>query len=124
MMPFATLRQHNLCYIASPYSRFHGGTEMACAEVSKVAGELIAEGVKVFSPIAHSHTICEYSELDPLDHELWMDQDEALMNACDALVVVTFTGWDSSYGIRLERDFFERHGRPVYYLDPLRMQLR
>lgn len=124
MMPFATLRQHKLCYLASPYSLFAGGREMACAEISKVAGELIAEGVKIFSPIAHSHTICEYSELDPLSHELWLDQDEALMAACDCLVIAQFAGWENSYGIRQEMDYFEEHRKPIYRLDPLRMELR
>jgi hypothetical protein len=122
--PLALLRKYDLVYIASPYSLYPGGREAACAEVSKVAGDLIIEGVKVLAPIPHSHTICEFSELDPLDHDLWMEQDEALMSACDALVVVTFTGWDNSHGIAMERDFF-RHTlkRPIHFLDPFSMAL-
>ena len=123
-MIFATLRKHKCIYLASPYSMFKGGPEMAWAEASKVAGDLIAEGVTVFSPVAHSHSVCEHSDLDPLDHELWLEQDEFFMDACDALAIAMFTGWENSYGIRQERDYFEAHHKPVYFIDPLKMELR
>lgn len=125
MMPFATLRQFRCCYLASPYSLHPMGQEAAWAEASNIAGELVAEGVKVFSPIAHSHSLCENnSDLDALDHELWLEQDEFFMDACDALVIATFPGWESSFGIRQERDFFEAHGKPIFFLDPHKMDLR
>lgn len=124
-MIFPTLRKHKCCYIATPYSLFKGGPEMAWAEASKLAGDLVMEGVRVFSPIAHSHSLCENNtDLDHLDHEMWLEQDEFFMDACDALVIVLFPGWENSYGIRQERDFFEARKKPIYYLDPATMDLR
>ena len=125
MMTFPELRQYKCVYVASPYSLFKGGPEIAWAEASKVAGDLILEGVNAFSPIAHSHSLCEnHPDLDPYDHDLWLKADEFFMGVCDALVVAMFAGWDDSYGIRQERDFFEAHHKPVYFLDPIAMELR
>ena len=124
MMPLALLRKYRRIYLASPYSLHRGGRDAACAEAAKIAGELISEGIRVFSPIAHSHTICEHSDLDPLDHELWMDQDESFMEDCDALVIVQFSGWDSSYGIEMEKQHFRDANKPVHFLDTVKMELR
>jgi hypothetical protein len=124
MMPLALLRKYQCIYLATPYSLHRGGPEMAWAEASKLAGDLVAENVRVFSPIAHSHSICEHSDLDPLDHDLWLDQDEFFMNACDALVVAQFAGWENSYGIGQEVNYFRDNKKPIHYLDPLKMELR
>lgn len=125
MMPFATLRQYRCIYLASPYSLHRGGPEMAWAEASKLGGDLVVEGVNVFSPIAHSHSLCENnSDLDPYDHDQWMEQDEFFLGVCDALVVATFAGWENSYGIAQEVQYFMDNEKPIHYLDPIRMELR
>ena len=95
-MPLALLRKYRCIYLASPYSLYRGGPELAFAEACKLGGELVAEGIKIFSPIAQNHAFCEHADLDPLDHELWLEQDEFFMAACDALVVAQFAGWEDS----------------------------
>ena len=52
-------------YLATPYSKFPGGLDLAAKAASLCAGILIAERVWVFSPIAHSHPIAMASALDP-----------------------------------------------------------
>jgi nucleoside 2-deoxyribosyltransferase len=121
--PLALLRKYKCIYLATPYTLHRGGPEMAWAESSKLGGDLIAEGIKVFSPIAHSHSICEHSDLDPLDHDLWLDQDEFFMDVCDALVVATFVGWENSYGISQEVGYFRSNKKPIHYLDPIALEL-
>jgi hypothetical protein len=122
--PLALLRKYKCVYLASPYSLHRGGPEMAWAEASKLAGDLIAEGVRVFSPIAHSHSVCEHADLDPMDHDLWLEQDEFFMDACCALVVAQFAGWQDSYGISEEMHWFRDAKKPIHYLDPIKMELR
>lgn len=124
MMPLALLRKYRCIYLASPYSLHRGGPELAYAEACKLGGDLVAEGIKIFSPIAQSYSFCEHADLDPLDHELWLEQGEFFMAACDALVVAQFAGWEDSYGIAQEVNYFRDHNKPIHYLDPIRMELR
>ena len=72
MMPLALLRKYRCIYLASPDSLSRGGPELAFAEACRLGGELVAEGIKMFSPIAQSHAFCEHADLDTLDHELWL----------------------------------------------------
>ena len=124
MMPLALLRNYRCIYLASPYSLHRGGPEMAWAEASKLGGDLVAEGIRVFSAIAQRYSFCEHADLDLLDHDLWLEQDEFFMAACDALVVAQFTGWEDSYGIAQEVNYFRDNNKPIHYLDPTRMELR
>ena len=77
MMPLALLRKYRCIYLASPYSLHRGGPEMAWAEACKLGGDLVAEGVRVFSAIAQSYSFCEHADLDLLDHELWLEREES-----------------------------------------------
>ena len=52
---------YHLWYLASPYSLFPGGLEMATRVVSREAARLLEAGIPVVSPIAHSHTIAVHS---------------------------------------------------------------
>jgi nucleoside 2-deoxyribosyltransferase len=122
--PLALLRKYRCIYLASPYSRYREGPEAAWVEASRLGGELVAEGVKVFSPIAHSHSLCENnSDLDPMDIDLWMEQDDFFLDVCDALVVAMFDGWDSSHGIEQEIRYFRANKKPIHYLDPVDLEL-
>jgi hypothetical protein len=116
------LAQYRLVYAASPYSRYAGGLDQACDDVCEVVGRLIANGVRAFSPVAHSHTIAMASGVDPLDHKLWLDLDEAIAPQCHALVVIELDGWQESDGIAKEIRWFST--RPVFYLNPKTMAIR
>lgn len=116
------LAGYRLCYLASPYSRYEPGIDRACDDVSEIAGRLMAAGVRLFCPVSHSHTIAMASGLDPLDHKLWMDMDEAIAAYCNALVVVELDGWRTSKGVGAEIAWFAT--RPKYFLNPVTMALR
>lgn len=117
-MAIDCLRKYNLVYLASPYSGFPDGIEAAFAEVADIAGQLIKEGISVFSPIAHSHMICEYAGLDHYSHDLWMRMDEPFMRAADAICVVQMEGWAKSKGVGLELFHFKVQNKPAFLLDP------
>ena len=119
----ARLKEHNLNYLASPYRGYPNGIEAAYEQALNVAGELTRRGVRVFSPIVHSHRLAQYADVDPCDNGLWMDIDRRMAVACDALVVACLPGWMQSAGIAEEMDLFEADGKPVYYLHPRTMEI-
>lgn len=108
-------------YLGTPYSKYRGGLEAAFVEASRIAAALIAEGLAVFSPIAHSHPIAMHGRLDPLAHGLWLPLDEPLMRAADGLIVAEMEGWRESYGLSVEIDHFRRAGKPIFHIDPARL---
>lgn len=107
-----------LWYLASPYSKYPAGLEFAAADVSRIAGALMKQGIAVFSPIAHSHPIAIAAEMDPLDHSIWLPFDEHMMKACVGIIVAKMDGWRESYGVKYEIDHFEKAGKPVFFYDP------
>ena len=112
----------SLAYLATPYSKYPDGLERAFVMASKLAGLLIHAGVKIYSPIAHCHPVAIHGGLNPLDHDLWMRLDKAMMEACGALDRRPYMprAGARSKGIAIEIDFFEgKLGQPIFDLDPL-----
>jgi len=103
-------------YLATPYSLYPEGLERAFVEASRIAGILMKRGLVVFCPIAHTHPISIYGEIEKVDHDFWLNQDIALLDRTDALLVVKMPGWDKSHGVRVEIDHAEKTGKPVSYL--------
>lgn len=113
------LTNFRLCYLATPYSKYKGGNlQLAFEDAARLAAELLAIGIRVYSPIAHTHPLAVYGHLDALDHSIWLPFDEAMMEASDCLIVAHMDGWDVSYGIEHEVNFFAAAGKPIFDLDP------
>ena len=117
------LKKYNLCYVATPYSRYPGGIEKAYQAACALCAQLLLAGVKVFSPIAHSHGIAVHGKLDPLDHKIWLPFDEAVMQASNALLVAKMKTWEVSYGIDKEIEWFAAKNKPVHFLDPITFEV-
>ena len=117
------LKQYDLVYLGTPYSKFPTGTEAAFQAAASLAGRMLVAGVNVYSPIAHTHPIAIHSGLNPLDHSIWIPFDAAMMDKADALVVAMMDSWEASYGLQIETDEFTQAGKPVYWLDPVTMAL-
>jgi hypothetical protein len=109
---------NSLAYLATPYSKWKLGLEAAFIEASKLAARLLVSGIKVYSPIAHTHPLAYYGALDLLDLSIWLPFDEAMMERADVLIVAHMDGWQESKGIAHEIVFFEREGKPIFDLDP------
>jgi uncharacterized protein DUF1937 len=114
---------NSLAYLATPYSRFHLGLEAAFIEASQIAAKLLVAGIKIYSPIAHTHPIAFYGGLDMLDLSIWLPFDEAMMERADILIVAHMQGWDESTGVKHEIEFFEREKKPIFDLDPSNMKM-
>ena len=103
-------------YVASPYTKYPGGIEDAFQGACRCAAWLIAQGLSVFSPIAHTHSVAILGGLDPLNHEIWLPADTPLMRAATGLVVAMMPGWRDSFGVRFEIDEFDSAGKPIFYM--------
>lgn len=107
-----------VAYLCSPYS--HPDKRVMARrfiEVCEVAGDLMTQGVVVYSPIAHSHVVAEHSYLPPQDHEFWMRQCLPMVGKCDELIVLMLEGWEESRGIRAEVAQAALEGVPVRYME-------
>src|SRR5262245_27488339 len=113
-----SIKLQPLIYLATPYSKYPAGIEQAFVDAAALTGRLLVEGLRVYSPIAHTHPIAVWGQLDPYDHSIWLPFDEAIMTAASALLVAEMDGWRESKGIAHEIDFFERRKKPIFYLNP------
>ncbi|SKA30882.1 DUF1937 family protein [Consotaella salsifontis] len=105
-------------YLGTPYSKFPAGQTVANYLACKAAAILMAMGLRVVSPIAHSHAVATWGGIDPMDWAIWKHQDEPLMDAASSLVVLTMETWEDSLGLRHEIATFLAGGKPVVYVDP------
>lgn len=106
-------------YLATPYSKYVDGIEMAFKLAAIYSAALIKAGLGVYSPIAHTHTIAMCGGLDPMDHSIWLPADRPLMDAAVGLIVCQMAGWLESHGVAHEIDVFCEADKPVYYWQPL-----
>jgi hypothetical protein len=88
----------------------------AASVAARNAGLLIAAGVHVYSPIAHSHVIAMHTPLDPRDYGVWMPLNHAMMRVARGLIVLRMPGWATSEGVTMEREAFA--GRRIVMMDP------
>lgn len=113
-----------LLYLASPYTpkgvflsedQKQRIKHERFVEVCKVAAEYMKREYEVFCPIAHSHPI-EFHGMDkPESEAFWLKQDFAILERCQALVVVQLPGWEKSSGVAKEMAFATKLGIPVIY---------
>ena len=104
-----------MIYLASPYTHPDPAVvewrfEAAC----QAAAALIRQGKTVFSPIAHSHSICRYGL--PGDWQFWQRHDRKHLSACDEVVVLTLEGWQESHGVQAEIALARSLGKPVSFV--------
>ena len=112
------LQAERLVYVATPYSKYKDGDiHGAFMQASSITADLLRQGVKCYSPIAHTHPIAIYGGINPLDHSIWLPFDQAIMDAASSLCVAMMEGWRESYGVGEEIKIFKAANKPIYYLD-------
>jgi hypothetical protein len=106
----------SLIYLCSPYSHPERTIRQARFESAcRAAAELIRQGKTVFSPIAHSHVLCQYGV--PSDWKFWQHLDRCYLEVCHEVVVLMLDGWRESVGVQAEIAIARELGKPVSYLD-------
>lgn len=105
-----------LVYLACPYSHPDRDVRLARFEaVNKVAADLMRQGLKIFSPISHTHPIAEAGEL-PLGWDYWHEYDHAFLSASNRLIVLMLDGWRESTGVNGEIEIANTLGIGVEYI--------
>jgi hypothetical protein len=117
----STLADHNVIYLACPYTDPDPGVRKARFEVATAAAaDLIRAGHIVYSPITMTHPIdiVLAGESNTLGSDYWVAFDEAFMDMCSEMVVIRLDGWERSNGIRREIAYFTDCKKPIRYVDP------
>lgn len=112
-----------LRYLATPYTLYPAGITQAYIDASRLAAALMCARMPVYSPIAHMHSLATFGKINPLDHSIWLPFDEVMMAKCDSLLVAHMAGWRESRGIAHEVAYFERHGKPIFDIDPVTLTI-
>ena len=104
-----------MIYLASPYTHPDPAVvERRFEAVCQAAAALIRQGKTVFSPIAHSHSICRYGL--PGDWQFWQQHDREHLSACDEVVVLMLEGWQESHGVQAEIALARSLGKSVSFV--------
>lgn len=104
-------------YLATPYRSYPGGIVDASEKAAEQAAILCDAGISVFSPIAHTHPIGQFSNV-PYDSPKWVDLDMPLLEAAKGLIVCMLDGWVESEGIKIEHREACRLNKPRIYMIP------
>ncbi len=117
------LLKYKLVYLGTPYTKFPGGHGQAHIAACNLAGRLILCGVRVFSPIVHSHLISIHASIDPLAAMFWMTANKPFMDLADCLVVAKLKTWESSEGLKEEIGEFTSRNKEIWYLNPRTLEV-
>ena len=101
-------------YLAHPYK----GDPLGNFEsANKIGAELFANNIVFFSPISMSHPVNQH--LPTTANDGWYGFDLVIAERWDGRILAE--NWDSSWGCRLEKKFFEDKGLPVLEIAEVRM---
>lgn len=112
-----------MIYIASPYT--HENQHVMNNRFEKVAmhtAHLMRQGLPVYSPIVHGHSIAVRHDL-PTDWEFWKNHCLALLGQSVRMIVIMMDGWESSTGVKAEIEYCVNSGIPIDYYDCLTMEI-
>jgi hypothetical protein len=125
-MPILTPGKRAIIYLACPYTDKSPKIRLRRFELATAAAAtLVKRGFVVFSPITMTHPMdVALSGDDTLGSDFWVKFDEAFMDICSEMIILTVEGWEQSSGIQREIKFFEKAGRSVSFMqeseiDPL-----
>jgi hypothetical protein len=85
--------------------------------VTAFVSRQFAAGHLCFSPITHSHPICEAGGLNG-DWDTWLEFDSRMLRACDRLAVLELPGYDQSKGVAAEIELAKSLGMPICHILP------
>jgi Domain of unknown function (DUF1937). len=105
-----------IVYLACPYSHPDFQIRLDRFNASaQAAALLIRRGLVVYSPITMTHPIDVVlaENQSTMGSDYWVDFDEAFMDVCSEMFILTLDGWRDSNGIRREIEYFERQGKKI-----------
>lgn len=105
-------------YVGTPYTNYHLGHDTAHHYAKRIGAGLDSHGVKSFVPVIWGHEIASRTGIDSGETMFWDEFCAPFIRLARGMLIVRFTGWDTSRGISLERSHFIGVGKPVMVCDP------
>src|SRR5689334_19651139 len=105
-------------YLATPYSQYPRGHEMAFIDAAKLSSKLTMAGISIFCPIVHGHPQSHHGDVPKEDYSIWMPVNFRWAKKCDALLIGKLESWELSFGIAEEIQFFKADLKPIFHIDP------
>lgn len=108
-----------IVYLACPYSHRDMDVRLErFAASARTAAELIRRGMYVYSPITMTHPIdlVLAEKHSSMGSDYWCDFDEAFMDVCSEMIILTIDGWKESNGIKREMQYFQKQGKLVRFV--------
>lgn len=113
---------HGYWYLATVYSKHAEGTDYAFVEAAKAAGNLLKKEVYTYCPIAMTHPMATYANMDRYSYDTFMPLDEVFMRHAHGCLVLMQPGWETSYGVQQEIAYFTKRKRPIAYINPVTLE--
>lgn len=111
-----TKLDEDIYYLACPYSDIDERVRLfRFKTVNKIAGDLIAKGYIIFSPLSHSHPIASASHLE-LGWEQWQEMDKVFIRLCSKMIVLMLDDWKKSIGVQAEIEYARELGMKIIYI--------
>ena len=109
----------SIVYLAAPYTDPDYAVRGDRVELASIAAaELMKEGVCVYSPLSHGHTVSQHLAT-PGSHEFWMRQCLPILSKCAKLYVLPLAGWQKSRGVQEEILHANSLGIPISLIQSL-----
>lgn len=106
----------NIAYLAAPYTHNDSKVQqMRYDLVTRVAYNLIKEGILVYSPLTHNVPIDKLGLHG--DWLRWKEFDHGMLSRCDRLLVLKLPGWEISKGVAAEIAHAKEIGLPIEWLE-------
>lgn len=99
-------------YVMTPYAKYEKGHHAAWVDAVRLTASLMAVGLNVYSPIAHSHPVVQSAggNIPATDNDYWFNINKPFMDACLGGIVIELPGWEESEGIRREIEYLKEQG--------------
>lgn len=106
----------SIAYLACPYTDPDPRVkEMRLLLVTRVAFDLMRQGVMVYSPLTHNVPIDQLGMHG--NWVTWKDFDHGMLRRCDRIIVLRLPGWEKSPGVAAEIACAKEQGLPVEWMD-------
>lgn len=102
-------------YLATPYSSYLGGRHRAYIAACQQSMFLARHGIRIFSPIAHSHGMAVHGMEDG-SSDIWDMLDEPFVHAAVGMIYCMLPGHEQSKGMARERDQFIADKKEIVYM--------
>ena len=106
-----------LHYLASPYTSDDCRIQEARYQLAITAcALLLKQGLAVYSPIVHWHVVAK--QYFDIPYSTYLNNDLQHLQNCDAMIVLTATGWKESHGVQAEITTAKELGMQIQYFSP------